>query len=159
MKKTFFLAAALLVIGFAEAQTASTATPQTVSVPATLPKDIAKTLEFTNDAYDFGKIPAGKPTNYELSIKNISKEPVTLKNVEAGCGCTTPEFDKNKTFAPGETIKVKLGFNGGANGLFSKFVTLYFSDDMTKQVTFKGDAYQVPVTPAPVNTGTQEMKP
>ncbi len=159
MKKTLFLAATLLVIGFANAQTASTATPQTVSAPATIAKDIAKTLEFTNDAFDFGKIPAGKPTKYELSIKNISKEAVILKNVTAGCGCTTPEFEKDKTFAPGETIKVTLGFNGGANGAFSKSVTLYFSDDMTKYATFKGEAYQVPVTPAPANTSTQVMKP
>lgn len=160
MKKTFVLTIAMMAIGFAQAQTTSTTTPATtVTAPPVVPKDIAKTLEFTNDSYDFGKIAAGKPTKFELSIKNISKEPVTLKNVQAGCGCTTPEFEKDKTFGPGETIKVILGFNGNANGPFSKSVTLYFSDEMTKYATFKGDAYQVPATPAPTNTGTQVMKP
>jgi Protein of unknown function (DUF1573) len=159
MKKTFVLALAIMAIGFAQAQATSTTNTPTVVTPPAVPKDVNKTLEFTNDAYDFGKIPSGKPTKYELQIKNISKESVTLKRVEAGCGCTTPEYEKDKTFAPGETIKVTLGFNGGANGAFSKFVTLYFSDDMSKQVTFKGDAYQVPTAPAPANTGTQVMKP
>lgn len=82
-----------------------------------------------------------------------------MKNVQAGCGCTTPEFEKDKTFGPGESIKVTLGFNGGANGPFNKSVTLYFSDEMTKYATFRGDAYQVPATTAPENAGTKEMKP
>ena len=159
MKKFFVSAVAFLSIGFAQAQTSSTTPTSTVAAPPVVPKDVAKTLEFTNDTYDFGKIPAGKPTEYELTIKNISKEPVTLKNVSVGCGCTTPKYEKDKSFGPGETIKITLGFNGGANGPFTKFATLFFNDDMQKQVTFKGDAYQVPATPAPANTGTQVMKP
>ncbi|MDI9364819.1 MAG: DUF1573 domain-containing protein [Flavobacterium sp.] len=157
MKKNFVLAIAMMAIGFAQAQTTPTTTPATVTAPPVVPKDIAKTLEFTNDAFDFGKIPTGKAIEYELTIKNISKEAVILKNVSVGCGCTTPKYEKDKSFGPGETIKVTLGFNGNANGPFSKSATLYFNDDMTKPVTFRGDAYQPPTTPA--NTGTQVMKP
>ena len=153
MKKPLFLMIAVLVIGFAQAQTSAT-----VMAPATVAKDINKMLQFTNDAYDFGKIPAGKPTKYELQIKNISNEKITLKKVEVGCGCTTPEYEKDKTFLPGETIKITLGFSGIANGAFSKTATMYFSDDLIKPVTFKGDAYQVPETPAPANPATQKMK-
>ena len=153
MKRTFFLAIAILAIGFTQAQTTAT-----VIAPTVITKDINKMLVFTNDAYDFGKIPAGKPTKYELEIKNISNEKITLKKVEVGCGCTTPEYEKDKTFSPGETIKVTLGFSGNANGPFSKSATLYFSDDLTKPVTFKGDAYQVPVTPAPTNPATEKIK-
>ena len=153
MKKKFLLAIAIMAFGFAQAQTTTT-----VMAPATVAKDINKMLQFTNEAYDFGKIPAGKPTKYELQIKNISNENVTLKKVEVGCGCTTPEYEKDKTFAPGETIKVTLGFSGIANGPFSKSATLFFSDDLVKPVTFKGDAFQVPVTPAPANPTTEKMK-
>ncbi len=159
MKKSLSLIIAVLAIGFTQAQSTATVTPSTVTAPATVAKDVNKTLQFTNDAYDFGKIPSGKPTKYELTIKNISNEKVTLKNVQVGCGCTTPEYEKDKTFAPGETIKVTLGFSGNVVGNFSKYATLFFSDDLSKQVTFKGDAYQVPATPAPANTGTQVMKP
>ena len=155
MKRTFFLAIAILAIGFAQAQTETT----TITVPATFAKDINKMLVFTNDVYDFGKIAAGKPTKYELQIKNVSSDTITLKKVEVGCGCTTPEYEKDKRFAPNETIKVTLGFNGNANGPFNKFATIYFDNELlSKQVTFKGDAYQVPETPAPANPTTQKMK-
>lgn len=154
MKKILFLAVAVAAITLTQAQT----TTQVVNAPATIVKDINKMLQFTNDAFDFGKIPAGKPTKYELQIKNISNEKMTIKKVEVGCGCTTPEYEKDKTFAPGETIKITLGFSGNANGPFSKFATLFFNDDLSKQVTFKGDAYQVVETPAPTNPATQKMK-
>ena len=153
MKKTFFLMIATLAIGFTQAQTTTS-----VIAPAAIAKDINKMLVFTNDAYDFGKIPAGKPTKYELQIKNISTDTITLQKVEVGCGCTTPEYEKDKRFAPGETVYITLGFSGNANGPFSKYATIYFSDGVSKQVTFKGDAYQVPETPAPANTTTQKIK-
>lgn len=154
MKKIFFLVIAISAITVIHAQT----TTQTVNAPATIVKDVNKILQFTNDAFDFGKIPAGKPTKYELQIKNISNEKIILKKVEVGCGCTTPEYEKDKTFGPGETIKITLGFSGNANGPFSKSATLFFNDDISKQVTFKGDAYQVAEIPAPANTATQKMK-
>ncbi len=153
MKKQLFLMIAVLAIGFAQAQTTAT-----VMAPATVAKDINKMLQFTNDAYDFGKIPAGKPTKYEVQVKNISNDVISLQKVEAGCGCTTPEYEKDKRFAPGETVNVTLGFSGVANGPFSKVATLYFSDGLQKVVTFKGDAFQVPVTPAPANPTTEKMK-
>lgn len=153
MKKNFLLAIAIMAIGFAQAQTTAT-----VMAPPTVVKDINKVLQFTNEAYDFGKIPAGKPTKYELQIKNTSSDTITLQKVEVGCGCTTPEYVKDKKFGPGETVSVTLGFSGNANGPFSKFATLYFSDGLSKQVTFKGDAFQVPETPAPANPATQKMK-
>ena len=155
MKRVFFLMIAIAAINLTQAQT--TVVPAVVA-PATITKDVNKMLQFTNDAFDFGKIPAGKPTKYELQIKNISNEKITLKKVEVGCGCTTPEYEKDKTFAPGETIKITLGFSGNANGPFNKFATLFFNDDLSKQVSFKGDAFVVPETPAPANTTTQKMK-
>lgn len=153
MKKITFLMLAILAIGFVNAQTTAT-----VMAPTPIAKDINKMLVFTNDAFDFGKIPAGKPTKYELQIKNVSSDTLTLQKVEVGCGCTTPEYEKDKRFAPGETVNLTLGFSGNANGPFSKFATIYFSEGLSKQVTFKGDAYQVPVTPAPANPTTEKMK-
>ncbi len=153
MKRMFFLMIVVFAIGFTQAQTTAT-----VTAPATIAKDINKMLVFTNEAFDFGKIPAGKPTKYDVKIKNTSNDTLTLQKVEVGCGCTTPEYEKDKRIAPGETVNVTLGFNGIANGPFSKFATIYFSEGLQKQVTFKGDAYPVPVTPAPANPATEKMK-
>ena len=121
--------------------------------------DINNVLEFKNAAFDFGKITYGKPVKYTLEVKNIGSDSITLENVQVGCGCTTPEYEKNKRFASGETIKITLGFNGGTQGAFSKSATLFFSGGLQKAVTFKGETFTVPETPAPANANVQKMKP
>jgi len=113
-------------------------------------------------AFDFGKIPAGKPAKYDLFIKNISKETAELTLVQPGCGCTTPEYEAKKKFAPGETVKVTLGYNGGAPGSgapFSKSVTVTLNGNVTKVVTFKGETYAVPTESAPANGSIDKLNP
>jgi hypothetical protein len=132
-----------------------------VAAPAP-PVDVNKLFEFKNDAFDFGKIPAGKAAKYDLFIKNISKETAELTLVQPGCGCTTPEYEAKKKFAPGETVKVTLGFNGGAPGSgtpFSKSVTVTLNSNVTKVVTFKGETYAVPTESAPANGSIDKLKP
>lgn len=132
------------------------------AAPPAAPVDVNKLFEFKNDAYDFGKIPAGKPAKYDLFIKNISKETAELTLVQPGCGCTTPEYEAKKKFAPGETVKVTLGFNGGAPGNgtpFSKSVTVTLNTNVTKVVTFKGETYAVPTESAPANGSIDKLKP
>ena len=146
MKRIALILTAFLAMHLAKAQT------------ATAPKDINKVFEFTNADYDMGKIPYGKPLKYDVMIKNIGLDSVTLENVQAGCGCTTPEFEKGKRFGPGQTIKITLGFNGNNMGMFSKVATIYFSGGMSKIVTFKGESYTVPATPTPANTNTEKVK-
>jgi Protein of unknown function (DUF1573) len=146
MKQVLIAMVVLLSVQFIKAQTTDT-------------KDINKTLAFTNDAYDFGKIPYGVPTKYQLSIKNISADTVILDNVQVGCGCTTPEYEKGKKIAPNETVIIGLGFNGGTEGSFTKFVTIFFSDNMAKQVSFKGETFKPASTPAPTNPTLEKMKP
>lgn len=116
--------------------------------------DINKVFEFTNDNYDFGKIVGGKPVEYVVTIKNISKEEATLTNVQVTCGCTTPKYEANKKFAPGESIQVTLGFNGGSPGQaspFTKTVNITLNGNLIKSVTFKGETYVAPAEPAPSN--------
>lgn len=131
MKKIFVLMAALFTGMMAMAQ----------NQPA---KDISKVLEFKNAEYNMGKIPFGKPLEYEVEIKNISAETVVLEKVEVGCGCTTPKYEAGHKILPGEVYKITLGFNGGNMGPFTKFATLYFKDGMSRQVKFFGEAFQEP---------------
>lgn len=123
--------------------------------PAAAPQvDVNKIFEFTNDNYDFGKIVGGKPVEYVVTIKNISKEEATLTNVQVTCGCTTPKYEANKKFAPGESVQVTLGFNGGSPGAaapFSKAVNITLNGTLIKSVTFKGETYVAPAEPAPSN--------
>lgn len=110
--------------------------------PNNIANDITKLFEFKNDQYDFGKIPYGKPVQYDVLIKNIGTDSASLDNVQVGCGCTTPKYEKGKKFAPGETIIVTLGFSGNAIGNFSKSATLFFNNGtVSKSLNFKGETY------------------
>lgn len=127
MKKVFL--ATLLILG------AFVVNAQTTPAPT----DITKVLKFTNDNYDMGKIVTGKQTEFTVDVENISNAPVTLDNVMVGCGCTTPKYTKGQVLAPGSHASVVLGFNGSASGAFSKVATLFFSGNLTKQVSFHGE--------------------
>ncbi|MCX6211301.1 MAG: DUF1573 domain-containing protein [Bacteroidetes bacterium] len=132
MKKILFTL--VVLIGCLSVHAQTTTTPQ--------PVDIAKVLKFTNDNYDMGKIAFGKPTEFTVSIQNISNYNISLDNVMVGCGCTTPKYTKDQVILPGATATVVLGFNGSAVGIFSKSATLFFSGNLTKAVSFHGEGVQ-----------------
>jgi len=58
---------------------------QTTPAKAQVQKDINKVLKFTNDNYNMGNIPYGKPTEFNVTIENISSAPITLNNVQVSC--------------------------------------------------------------------------
>jgi len=115
---------------------------QTAPATSQVQKDINKVLKFTNDNYNMGTIPYGKPTEFVVTIENISAAPVTLNNVQVSCGCTTPKFQAGAVIAPGQKTTVTLGFNGSAMGNFSKSATIFLSDNLIKTVTFSGVGVQ-----------------
>ena len=129
MKKLFFLLISFLLIYQVQAQT-----------PPVSVKEIDKIVSITNTDYDMGKISAGKPLEYNLVIKNISKDTVILEQVKAGCGCTTPKYRAGEKLLPGKSTFITLGFNGGASGEFTKTADIYFSGGLSRQVKFHGIA-------------------
>jgi hypothetical protein len=131
MKKIIIVASLILSISSLNAQT----TPSSDN-------DITKYLKFTNDNYDMGKIPNGKPVEYNVDVQNISNSNITLDNVIVGCGCTTPKYTKNIVLTPGAHTIITLGFNGAAIGPFSKSATLFFSGNLVKPVSFHGEGVQ-----------------
>src|ERR1700740_2564003 len=112
MKKLLLLVPAFFVAFVLNAQTQSA--DQTQSQ-----KDITKVIEFKELDHDFGKIPFGKPAEFELEMKNISGDTVKIENVQVGCGCTTPKWSPGP-YAAGETFKIGIGFNGATDGEFHK---------------------------------------
>jgi len=112
--------------------------------PATTDLNWTPTATFTKTEHDFGKIPEGPKVNTEFEFKNTGKEPIIVTNAAAGCGCTTPEFEKTP-IAPGKTGKIKVGFNSeGRPGNFTKDVTVTFTSGVnsdktgTTKITIKG---------------------
>lgn len=106
--------------------------------------------------YDFGKIPQGKPVYHVFSLKNTGKTPLKLDNVQAACGCTTPEWNREE-IAPGATAQIRVGYNAAAEGAFEKPVTLYYGE-RTKQFTVAGSVWRTPEGPAPRNASIDLLK-
>lgn len=117
----------------------------------------AETLHFKETEHDFGSIAQGKPVYYYFEIKNTGSKAVTLNNVQASCGCTTPEWNKDP-IAPGATAKIKVGFNAAAEGMFEKFISVQYNDSAVKQLKIKGSVWQAPVSAAPANASVQFIK-
>ena len=107
--------------------------------------------------YDFGKIVQGKPVYHTFEIVNKGKEPVSLDNVLASCGCTTPEWTKG-AIKPEEVSAIKVGFNAMAEGYFEKDITITYNIDKTKVIKIKGAVWPAPVGAAPANASIQFLK-
>lgn len=109
------------------------------------------TLGMKEIEYDFGKIPQGKPVVHNFDIVNNGTDSLKIENVQASCGCTTPEWEREKIHAPGEKTAITVGFNAASEGVFSKVITITYNNAKTKQITIKGEVWKTPVSSAPDN--------
>jgi hypothetical protein len=109
-----------------------------------------------SNSHDFGKIAQGKPVTTLFTLVNTGKLPVTLKDVQASCGCTTPEFNRG-TLNPGDSSIIKVGYNAAAEGNFQKDVTIYIGEQQ-KIITISGVVYTSPKTSAPLNSSVSFLK-
>jgi hypothetical protein len=107
--------------------------------------------------HSFGKIPQGRPVVHVFEVVNTGNSPLLLENVQASCGCTTPEWSRDP-IAPGATASIKVGYNAYAEGLFNKTVTIFYTNGQTKALTITGEVYKLPATSAPENASVQFLK-
>lgn len=113
---------------------------------------------FVNEVeYDFGKIPQGKAVNHLFFLRNIGKSVISLDNVQASCGCTTPEWTKGP-IEPGQIAKISVGYNAAIEGPFNKSIAITYNTNQTKQINIKGEVWQTPINSAPLNTGLERLK-
>ncbi len=115
-------------------------------------------LGLTETSYDFGKIPQGKPVTHVFNIVNNGKDSLKISNVQASCGCTTPEWETNKIQAPGEKTRINVGYNAASEGEFLKTITITYNNNQTKQITIKGEVWKTPLTSAPENSALKSLK-
>lgn len=144
MKKLLFVLFIFAAIG-SKAQ--STATPSGKTDP----------LQMKETSHDFGKIQQGRPVTYIFEITNGGTEPLRIENVQASCGCTTPEWSYDPV-KPGGTSKIKVGYNSASEGVFQKTVTISYNGNMTKTLTISGNVFKAPATSAPANPSIALLK-
>jgi hypothetical protein len=153
MKSILFFAVALSISGFGMAQTSSGTAPQPVqSSPAPV-----EVLGLKQTSHDFGKIPQSRPVTHTFEFTNNGKEALKLENVQASCGCTTPEWSKDP-IEPGATSSIKVGYNAASEGPFSKTVTIFYNGNQMKTLVISGTVYKTPATSAPSNPSVSLLK-
>ena len=142
MKKVYSLLFLLVMFISASAQT---------ETPA------ADAVRLKETAYDFGKVPQGKPVYHVFELVNNSNQPLQLTDVITTCGCTTPEWSK-APIAPGAISQIKVGFNAAAEGPFEKYITVQYNQNGSKQILIKGMVWRTPEGAAPANASIQFLK-
>ena len=122
--------------------------------PATTKSDALKLIQ---TEHNFGKIPQGKPVYFNFEVVNTSQEPLKLENVQASCGCTTPEWSRDP-IAPGATSIIKVGYNAAAVAPFDKYITITYGSGNMKQLKISGEVWKAPEGSAPVNASIDFLK-
>ncbi|HLT08956.1 MAG TPA: DUF1573 domain-containing protein [Cyclobacteriaceae bacterium] len=93
------------------------------SVSAVDPSTVGQ-FEFANTEFDFGTITEGKVVEHEFEFTNVGQAPLVISNVQASCGCTTPDWTKTPV-KPGDKGFIKVQFNSaGKAGVQSPTVTI-----------------------------------
>ena len=137
-------------------QTAAVVAP--VVADAKIATAPVETLVLKESEFNFGKIPQGKPVTHVFEITNIGKDSLRIVNVQASCGCTTPEWEKDKPIAPGSSAKITVGYNAAAEGPFTKPVTITYNGTEVKQLFIKGEVWKTPAASAPENKNLGDLK-
>lgn len=99
----------------------------------------AESVRFLETEHDFGafKEDDGKVSTL-FKFVNTTDTPLTIKHVRSSCGCTVPQYSKEKIL-PGDTASVEVVYNpAGRPGRFSKSLVVKLSDDTEEHLLIKG---------------------
>lgn len=123
--------------------------------PAITPRP--EVLKLKETSYDFGKIAQGKPVTHIFEVVNTGKEPIALENVQASCGCTTPEWSR-QPILPGATQQITVGYNAATEGPFEKSITVFYNKGQMQSIQIKGTVWKTPDQSIPLNNSMTIFK-
>ena len=155
MKKIFLTLFASALLTFSYAPTVHEDHQHNNATIATIVAD--DVLKLKETAHDFSQIPQGKPVYYSFEITNLGKTELKLDNVQASCGCTTPEWSRDP-IAAGATAQIRVGYNAAAQGPFEKTITITYNTNQSKQIIIKGTVWKAPEGSAPANSSIDLLK-
>ncbi len=98
-------------------------------------------IDFEKLIHDYGSFEEEKGLqSFNFNFKNTGTAPLILNNVQASCGCTTPEWTR-KPIAPGEKGFIKVSYNPrNRPGPFNKTITVSSNSSNSRIVLrIKGD--------------------
>ena len=159
MKKLLLIPAFCVSAFFVNAQVAADPHAGHDHVAAEAAKPATEeSLALKETEFNFGKIPQGKPVTHIFEVSNTGKNAFKLDNVQASCGCTTPQWDKEKLINAGEKSDITVGYNAAAEGPFTKTITITYNGMQTKTIQIKGEVWKTPAASAPANADINDLK-
>lgn len=82
-------------------------------------------MVFDEMSFNFGEISAGEIVEHTFHFTNTGDENLIIQDVQAACGCTTPDYTKD-FIKPGEKGKITVKFDSSnREGNQSKTVGVY----------------------------------
>jgi hypothetical protein len=115
-------------------------------------------LKFEKETHDFGTVNEGVQAAYEFKFTNTGNAPVVISNVQASCGCTTPDWSKTPVL-PGKTGFIKASYNSaGRPGVFNKSITVTSNAATPSKVLFIKGNVEKKEEPKIVYTAEQKAK-
>ena len=92
-------------------------------------------LKFDFDTYDFGEVIDGEIVEVDYTFKNTGESNLIIYDASASCGCTVPEYPKDKEIKPGESGVIKARFDSsGQTGKQVKSITLTTNTKNSKKI-------------------------
>lgn len=93
------------------------------------------TASFAVESHDFGKInETDGPASFQFGFTNLGGVPLILKNVQASCGCTTPNWPR-EPILPGAKGVITVTYNpAGRPGRFDKTITVTSNGNPETQI-------------------------
>jgi hypothetical protein len=88
----------------------------------------------------------------KFTFKNTGKTPLLISNVQASCGCTTPDYTK-EPIAPGKKGSITATYNAAAVGQFNKTITVTSNGGDPIMLTLQGTVQ------AQNNSATPQQQP
>lgn len=81
-------------------------------------------IKFEKQLHDFGNLSSGETISYSFKFKNTGNADLIIQACESTCGCTVPDYPKDK-IAPGKEGYVTVAFNSsGKHGMDLQEVTV-----------------------------------
>jgi hypothetical protein len=94
-------------------------------------------MTFVSKEFNFGTIDEGDVIDAVFEFENTGKSDLIITKAKASCGCTVPEWPRNKAIKPGEKGQIKAQFRSkGKRNKQNKSVTLTVNTLSGKEVIY-----------------------
>jgi len=88
----------------------------------------AQRVKAANDVIDCGQVAYRQPVTSEFELKNDSNRPLTISNVDTGCGCLVADYPHGEIGAK-DKFTVRVTYDAAQMGHFEKMIDVYCHGD------------------------------